>query len=240
MRGIVLAAGGGMRLRPLTDELPKTLLPVDGDRTILELAVANLAEVGVHDVLVVSGHAAHTIDAAAADYGRRYGLAIEVRFNERYDTANNAYSLWLTRDVWTDGALMVNGDTIHPVTVEERLIAARGHADLLLAVDDVKLLAEEEMKVALAADGRLQRISKGLDPTEADGEYIGVNLIEPAAAADLAAALERTFGRDPTRWYEDGFQEFVDTGGDALGVPIGTVPWVEVDDHADLARARSL
>lgn len=240
MRGIVLAAGGGTRLRPLTDDLPKTLLPVDGERTILELAVANLAEVGIREVLVVSGHAAHTIDAAAATYADRYHLDIEVRFNERFDTANNAYSLWVTRDRWADGAMMVNGDTIHPASVEERLLDARGQADLLLAVDDVKALAEEEMKVELDDTGLLQRISKTMDPTTASGEYIGVNLIEAAATDALAAALERTFERDPSRWYEDGFQEFVDTGGQAMAVPIGDVPWVEVDDHDDLARARSL
>jgi hypothetical protein len=52
--------------------------------------------------------------------------------------------------------------------------------------------------------------------------------------------LEDTFQRDPSRWYEDGFQEFVDRGGAARGVSIGEVAWVEVDDHDDLARARSL
>jgi choline kinase len=240
VRGIVLAAGGGTRLRPLTDALPKTLLPVDGDRTILELAVANLAAVDVRDVTVVTGHAAETIDRVVPDYAERYGVDVHVRFNERYDTANNAYSLWLTRDLWADGALMVNGDTVHPASVEQRLLSARDGADLVLAIDQAKPLADEEMKVALTDDGLLRHISKGLDPTTADGEYIGVTLIEPTAGTALASALEDTFERDPSRWYEDGFQEFVDRGGAVRGVAIGEVAWVEVDDHDDLARARSL
>ena len=240
MHGIVLAAGGGTRLRPLTDDLPKTLLTVDGDRTILELAFANLAAVEVRDVLVVSGHAAGAIDEMVPVYAARYGVRAEVRYNDRFDTANNAHSLWLTRDRWQEGALIVNGDTVHPPSVEEQLLAARGMAPLLLALDDVKLLADEEMKVAVADTGAVTRISKRLDPAAAIGEYIGVSLIEPDAALPLADALLRTVAADPGRWYEDGYQEYLGSGGLVRTVPIGDVPWVEVDDHADLERARSL
>lgn len=240
MRGIVLAAGGGTRLRPLTDELPKTLLPVDGDRTILELAIANLAAVGVTAIHVVSGHAASTIADVAPDYSQRYGVPVEVRHNDRFDTANNAYSLWLTRDLWDEGALVVNGDTVHPVSVEESLLASRDGTAVLLAVDEVKALAEEEMKVEVASGGSVERISKALDPSLASGEYIGVSLIERRAEPALSGALEATFIEDPGRWYEDGFQRFVDAGGQVRAVGIGEVAWVEVDDHRDLAVARSL
>lgn len=240
MRGIVLAAGGGMRLRPLTDELPKTLLPVDGDRTILELVLANLAAVGVREVTVVTGHGAEHVAAVTPDLEARHGLDLELRFNPRHDTANNAYSLWLTRDRWDDEVLLVNGDTVHPVEVERRLLAARGTSPLLLAVDDVKELADEEMKVVLTADGGIASISKALDPATAAGEYIGVALVDPSIAGPLADALERTFLRDPDLYYEDGFQAYVDAGGASAVVPIGHQPWVEVDDHRDLERARGL
>jgi choline kinase len=241
MRGIVLAAGGGTRLRPLTDELPKTLLPVTEDgRSVLELAVANLAEVGITDIAVVTGHAAGAIDDVKPTLETRYGLTLDLRFNERYSTWNNAYSVWLVRDVISEGAILINGDTVHPVDVERRLLAARGDAPVLLAVDDDKTLGEEEMKVHLE-DGRLTRINKAIDPPSADGEYIGVTLFEPDAGAPLADALKATFERDPGLYYEDGYQELADRGGVIRAVSIGAdVPWVEVDDHADLARARDL
>jgi hypothetical protein len=54
-------------------------------------------------------------------------------------------------------------------------------------------------------------------------------------------SLKATFNRDPGLYYEDGYQEYVDRGGDIRAVPIGErVAWVEVDDHADLARAREV
>lgn len=240
MLGIVLAAGGGTRLRPLTDALPKTLLPVEGDRTIFELAVVNLREVGITDVVVVTGHAAKLIEDCGAVLEQRYGVTLHLVFNERYADWNNAYSLWLARAAFHEAALLVNGDTVHPVDVQRRLLEARGQAPVLLALDDHKRLGEEEMKVRLAADGSLTRINKALDPDAVDGEYIGVSLIEPDAAEPLAQALEATFQRDPGLYYEDGYQELVDRGGQVRTAGIGDVRWVEVDNHDDLARARQI
>jgi choline kinase len=96
------------------------------------------------------------------------------------------------------------------------------------------------MKVHVSDAGLLTRINKALDPANAQGEYIGVTLIEPVAADALADALEATWRRDPSLYYEDGFQELADRGGKVAIAPIGVVEWVEVDDHADLARAREV
>jgi choline kinase len=240
MIGIVLAAGGGMRLRPLTDELPKTLLPVDGQRSILEIAVRNFAEVGVTQTIVVVGHAAHEVKDRVPGLEARYGVTLELVHNDRHDVWNNAYSLWLARDAFKESALLCNGDTVHPVTVEERLLTARGAAPIILAVDDQKSLAQEEMKVVLDAAGRLAQINKAIDPAAADGEYIGVTLIEPEAADRLSEALHAVFERDTTLYYEDGYQQYVDWGELIRTTPIGRCAWVEVDNHADLARAREI
>jgi choline kinase len=239
MKGLVLAAGPGRRLHPLTEALPKTLLPLDDSHTILDLALENLASVGVEDVVVVTGFAAEQVEERAAGLERRHGVRLELLFNERAQEWNNAYSLWLAREAFAGGAILVNGDTVHPRTVEESLLAARGPA-VLLAVDREKALGEEEMKVILSEDGSLLRINKQIDPTGAAGEYIGVALIEPAAAQPLADSLEATWRRDPSLYYEDGFQELADRGGEVRVAPIGAVDWVEVDDQADLARAKEL
>jgi choline kinase len=237
--GLVLAAGKGERLRPLTDALPKTLLPVDGDRTILDVVLANFAAVGLERAVIVTGFAAARVDELAPELERRHGLRIETLFNPKAEEWNNAYSLWCARDHLTEGVLLSNGDTVHPPSVEEDVLAARG-AGVTLAVDRQKPLGAEEMKVHLSPEGRLERINKALDPASAHGEYIGITLIEPAAAEPLAAALEATWRRDPGLYYEDGFQELADRGGDVGAAAIRPVEWVEVDDHADLARARAI
>jgi len=191
--GLVLAAGAGRRLRPYTDRLPKALVPVDGDRTVLDVILANFASVGLRDVGVIVGYAAEAVVERRAELERRHGVRLELVQNDRAEDWNNAYSLWCARDLLTEGVLLSNGDTVHPVSVEESLLGSEG-APLRIAVDDRKVLAHEEMKIQLGEDGGLSRITKQLDPATAAGEYIGVSLIEPKAAAPLAAALTRRGG----------------------------------------------
>ncbi|HTP14932.1 MAG TPA: phosphocholine cytidylyltransferase family protein [Streptosporangiaceae bacterium] len=245
MIGMVLAAGAGRRLRPDTDALPKTLLPVAGETTILDIGLRNLAAVGLTDVVVVVGYAARAIADRVPELEHRHGIAIELVHNDRAQEWNNAYSLWLARERFAQGVLLVNGDTVHPVGVEKTLLAARTgdsgrHADVIIAIDDVKQLAAEEMKVILGTRGLLARISKEIDPAQAQGEYIGATLITSAAAVPLGDALEATWRRDPGLYYEDGYQELADRGGHIAVAPIGAVDWVEVDDHRDLRRAREI
>ncbi|HEY1642288.1 MAG TPA: phosphocholine cytidylyltransferase family protein [Streptosporangiaceae bacterium] len=243
MIGMVLAAGAGRRLRPDTDNLPKALLPVSGDTTILDISLRNLAEVGLSDVVVVVGYAADAVADRVADLEKRHGVSLELVHNDRAEEWNNAYSLWLAREHFSQGVLLVNGDTVHPVSVERTLLGAQqagGHADLILALDTVKKLADEEMKVIVDDRGLVRRITKLMDPAQAHGEYIGATLIQGAAAAALADSLEATWRRDPNLYYEDGYQELADRGGEVAVAPIGEVEWVEVDDHRDLRRARDI
>jgi choline kinase len=237
---MVLAAGAGRRLESLTQDLPKTLLPVDGERTILDIALGNLRRAGLETVVVVTGYAAERLSERRAALEARHDVELELVFNPKAEEWNNAYSLWCAREHFAHGVLLCNGDTVHPPEVEERLMAGRGHAELVLALDDAKPLGQEEMKVLLGGDGLLRGINKAHDPAAAAGEYIGLTLIEPAAADALAEALEATWRRDPGLYYEDGFQEYADRGGRVGVASVGGLEWVEVDDQADLDRAREM
>jgi choline kinase len=240
MIGMVLAAGAGRRLRPYTDTLPKALVPVDGDTTILDIALRNLAAVDLREVVVVVGYAANAVEERREALERRHGVKLTLVHNDKAEIWNNAYSMWTAREEMADGVLMVNGDTVHPVAVEETLLANRG-PDVLLAIDAEKQLADEEMKIQVSDDRALTRITKLMDPATAFGEYIGATLVEPPAVPRLADALKATFERDPDLYYEDGYQEMVDRGEriDIATLPPGTA-WVEVDNHDDLAKAREI
>jgi choline kinase len=239
MIGLVLAAGAGRRLRPYTDTLPKALVPVDGDTTIMDISLRNLAAAGLTDVTIVVGYRAVEVENRKDAFEQKYGVRITLVHNDKAEEWNNAYSLWLAREQFAQGALLVNGDTVHPVSVEQTLLANRGPG-ILLAVDSLKKLGEEEMKTVFSADGQLTKITKLMDPSEAYGEYIGATVIEASAAAGLADALQATWERDPNLYYEDGYQEYADRGGEVRAAVIGDVPWVEVDNHDDLAKARDI
>lgn len=240
MIGLILAAGAGRRLRPYTDTLPKALVPVDGDRTVMDLTLANFAEVGLTDAAVVVGYRAEAVRERTAALEAAYGVTLHLVHNDKAEEWNNAYSLWCARDLLGEGVILANGDTVHPASVERTLLAARGSQQIILALDTVKKLADEEMKVVWTSESGVRRITKLMEPAQATGEYIGVTLIEASAGAELADALRATFERDPQLYYEDGYQELVDRGFRVDVQPIGEVDWVEIDNHEDLAKARRI
>lgn len=241
MKGLVLAAGRGTRLGALTATRPKTLLEVSPGRSILDVALASLAAVGITEIAAVVGFGADEITRSRAALEAEHRIALTLIANDRAETWNNAYSLWLATD-WIDAdTVLVNGDTVHPASVERTLLATTAPGrDILLGVDTVKRLGEEEMKVVLTPEGDVVRIDKSISPDEADGEYIGVALVRTAAVPALHAALETTWTTDPTQYYEDAFQVLADLGHRIAGVAIGTVEWIEVDSPADLERAREI
>jgi choline kinase len=238
--GLVLAAGAGRRLGALTEDLPKALLPVRGETSLLELTLHNLASVGLTEVAVVTGFAAHRVAEAAPGLEERCGVTLELVPNDKALEWNNAYSLWCARALFDQDVMLCNGDTLHPASVEERLLAATDGPDLQIGLETRKHLADEEMKVYADERGHVLRINKALDPQRAQGEYLGVSLIRRGVAAELADALKATFERDPGLYYEDGYQELVDRGVPVGTVDIGEVSWVEVDDERDLERAREI
>ncbi len=241
MIGLVLAAGAGRRLRPYTDTLPKALVPITPETTVLDLTLANYAEVGITDVAIIVGYAAEAIEARVDGFQDRYGVSLELVYNDKAETWNNAYSLWCARDLLSNGVMLANGDTVHPASVQRTLLDARGEdRQFILALDTEKSLADEEMKVIWTPATGVEVIPKLMDPTTATGEYIGVTLIEPSAAEALADALKQTWERDPHLYYEDGYQLLVDQGTRIDVAGIGKVDWVEIDNHDDLARAREI
>ncbi|MER6028478.1 phosphocholine cytidylyltransferase family protein [Streptomyces sp. NPDC001851] len=246
MIGLVLAAGAGRRLRPYTDTLPKALVPVGAEDapdalTVLDLTLGNFAEVGLTEAAIIVGYRKEAVYERRAALEQKYGLKLTLIDNDKAEEWNNAYSLWCGRDALKDGVILANGDTVHPVSVEKTLLAARGEGRrIILALDTVKNLADEEMKVVVDPEKGVQRITKLMDPAEATGEYIGVTLIEGDAAGELADALRTVWETDPQLYYEDGYQELVNRGFTIDVAPIGDVPWVEIDNHDDLARGREI
>ena len=239
MIGLILAAGAGRRLRPYTDTLPKALVPLDDERSVMDLTLKNFAEVGLTDVAIIIGYAADQVHQRKDALEERYGVNIELVFNDKAEEWNNAYSLWCGRDVLRQGAIVANGDTIHPVSVEQ-LLLTQSHDHITLAVDAVKSLADEEMKVQLNERSGVTLITKLMEPHTASGEYIGVSHIPAGSVGELADALKTTWERDPNLYYEDGYQEMVNRGVHIATAAIGDLPWIEVDTLEDLAKAREI
>ena len=242
MHVVVLAAGRGSRLGALGDATPKWLLHVGG-RTLADRHLEGIARAGgsVASVRVVVGHAAEAIEVELADRSQHVGVVA----NPEYAELNNWWSmLRALRELPDDGPIvLLNADLLvepeHVTAFVEA--AAAGPADGLLAVDLVKQLTHESMKVSLTADATLARIGK-VEIDAPAGEYVGMLMARGVALRRLRVVLEGFVGRPDAvnEWYEGAIGQTA-----AAGVPwhvwaMAPGGWVEIDDDADLEAAESL
>ena len=229
VHAVVLAAGIGRRLQPLTDETPKTLLEVNG-RPILGHILDALVAADYERVTVVTGFEADQIRAFCEGYD---DLAFEYIHSDAFRETNNSYSLWLARERLHEGFTLVNSDTLFPTDCLDRL---RVHDGSALVVDADKELDEEEMKIRVENE-RVVAVGKELE--RADGEYIGLCKFESEDATALVHQLDDLVDQGQTNeWYEAAFDRLVPDR------PVSVVAvrddWIEIDDREDLRVARRL
>ncbi len=233
MRAVILAAGLGKRLKPVTDKVPKGLIRV-GNKTLLERAIEIIKSyLNPDKIIFIVGHRGELIKQKFG--GKENHIIID---NPYYDTKNNIYSLWLAYNHLNgDSYLLLNSDVLfHPGIL--KIAVESGFNDFLI-IDNTKPLGEEEMKVVIE-DGLIKKISKKLDPAISHGEYIGIAMFSSECAELLRQHLEKLLndGQD---------QEFYEAAIDALikEYPIHAtytkgLPWIEIDNHDDLKKAREI
>jgi len=232
---VILVAGIGSRLRPITDTRPKALAPV-GDETILGRAVRLLLDFGISRLILATGYREAAVREALAD------LASEVVYcpNPRYESTQNSVSLALCREA-VDGRsfFKLDGDVVFDPELLSRIAAAR--AELSAGVDSARKVDEEAMKVVVEA-GMIRRFGKAVPLSESHGESIGIERIASSASGRLFDALDDRVAAGVTGlYYEDVYSQMIERGElEAEAADVSGLRWTEVDTFEDLEAARRL
>lgn len=235
MDAVILSAGQGSRLLPLTEDRPKCLLEIGGV-SILARQLETLRAAGVACATVVTGFRAAAVEDIARAAARS-GFQVQALYNPFYNVADNLASCWMARAAMTGDFLLLNGDTLFEPAILRRLLAAPD-APAVVAIDRKSAYDSDDMKVRLA-DGRLADIAKTLDADEVDGEAIGLTRFGPDGAAAFVQTLEQTM-RTPNglNWHFPRALAVLAGRGMADVCSIEGLVWAEVDFPHDLEAAR--
>ncbi|MEZ4329278.1 MAG: phosphocholine cytidylyltransferase family protein, partial [Polyangiales bacterium] len=201
-RAIILAAGRGARLQPLTDDRPKCLLPL-GQGTILSRQLDACLSIGVDDIVLVTGYAFEMMEAEVARWRAAAGTKARVStvYNPYFATTNNMFSLWVARHFMDRDFLVINADNVFAVDTL-RAIARCDEHPILVPVAQRPAYDAEDMKVRIV-DGRILEIAKTIPLDEASGESLGIRAFFREGRQLLSDELE-AMGRDSdpaTAWY---------------------------------------
>ena len=233
-KAIVLSAGKGSRLHPLTNDKPKCLIEFNG-KSLLEWQLDTLAAGGIRDVVVVTGFNEHLVEAVAQ---RREG--VRTLFNPFYQVADNLGSVWIARHEFDRDTLLLNGDTLVSEALLGRVLAAP-EAPITVTVDEKDDYDADDMKV-LREGTRLLRIGKALEAGNYNAESIGLLAFRGQGGRLFIDQVERMMrtSEGTRRWYLRAIDALAQAGTEVETVSIHGEDWQEVDFPEDLEKARAV
>ncbi len=238
MRVIILAAGQGKRLLPLTADVPKALLDIGG-KPLIQRQIEAFRACDVTDFTVVTGYATGKVEQMLSTLRSKLGIKTTIVFNPFYAVADNLASCWMARQELQGDCIQVNGDNVFRADLVERLLKAKVET-AAVAINRKTAYDADDMKVMLDSN-RLTEIGKTLPLDTVDGEAIGFYIFRNSGTSAYVAELELAM-RDPNglkRWFPSAI------GSLAKKIKIETVEvtgtqWCEVDFPVDLQGARQL
>lgn len=234
-KAIILSAGQGSRLLPLTADMPKCMIDFNG-RTLIEWQIEALKANGIRHISVVTGFRTQRVEAHLAGVT---GVEIETIFNPFFQVADNLGTCWIARHAMDRDFIILNGDTIISDDIVARLIRGAGWP-ITVTVDVKPAYDEDDMKVHREGD-KLMSIGKRLGADVANAESIGMLAFRgdgPAIFRDQVEKMMRT-PEGVERWYLRAIDML------AMEQEIGTasiegLEWAEVDFPQDVDIAREL
>lgn len=240
MQAIILAAGFGQRLSPITEKIPKALVMVNG-KSLLENALSQLAEYEMIDeVIIVVGHLK---DKIMEQIGTSYkGMRITYVDNPRHRQTNNVYSFYLTKEYIRDDVVMLECDLFFNKTLLRSIMDGRAECNILVSpynkktMDGTVILTEGDRAKALVIK-KFQ--TEGFDYTGCMKTVNVYKFSKDFLVNHFLPAIETYVKYESVNsYYELVLGSLIYYGNsDIRVVEISEDCWAEVDDIDDLRRA---
>ncbi len=235
MRAIIIAAGKGTRLYPLTKNTPKSLLEIGDGLTLLESQLHSLKVNNIKDVTIIVGYLAPQIEAKIEKY--RDDFNIDIVYNPFYDVSNNLVSVWMARYYMNDDFITINGDDIFNPQIIETLL--KSQEQITMVIDKKDSYDEDDMKI-ISQRGLVQKVSKKIPIDQANGESVGIIKFSGHGRKIYVETLE-SMVRNPenlNKFYLEAIQKIIDSGYHVHMSECSPDQWGELDFHPDLLFIR--
>ena len=239
---IILAAGKGERIMPLTQNTPKPCLDLGHGKTLFEEQLENIKKSNViGEVNLVIGYLAEQVEAKMG-YWRQNGTLINTTYNPFYENSNNLISLWLARHNMDSDFIVTNGDNLFEHEVFNALVNNhQGREGIFLTVCQREKYGADDMKVIIDGNGSLGRVSKLIEGDKANGESVGLVLVSGQKYRELFKQNLEELARNRdyiNKYWLEVFNLMISKGIPIYTFNIDKSKWQEIDVHPDLENLR--
>ncbi|MGH2307432.1 sugar phosphate nucleotidyltransferase [Aliarcobacter sp. ERUVET-8] len=243
MKLIILAAGIGNRLSPSTENTPKSLLKVDGEKTLLDKQLEAAKYCGIKEICIVTGFQTKKIEdkiKSRADLE----LNISIIYNPFFKSHNNLVSLWTSTNFMDEDFIMINGDNIFKPNILSNLINKAKELEnvLLVAINKKSVYDEDDTKLILNKENQIIKISKEIDYKNISAEWIGMCAVRGKFIKEFVDKINDVIKTpellEGSPHYLSVFQGLIDDGKSLKTIEIEPNTWGEIDFLTDLEYVR--
>lgn len=245
MRLFILAAGTGSRLLPLTKSTPKVLLKLDGKTCLLDRQIENAIESKyIHEIVIISGYLGQQIK----DHVKTYQEKIDIKtiYNPFYNVSNNLMSLWTVHHLMNEqDFLITNGDNMYDHGVIDQVIdqSTKSNDGIFLTIDYKDHYDEDDMKVQIDNNNKIQRVHKEIGIEETKAESVGLSIVKGTGSKKLFADKLIELSEDQSfinKFWLEIYNELVKDNIPIEQCIIEESVWNEVDFHPDINFIQTL
>jgi choline kinase len=241
MNLIILAAGVGSRLFPLTKDKPKSLIDLGDGTTLLDRQIQNAINCDIIDTIyIVTGYRASQIEEKIEQY--KSEINIVSLYNPFYETSNNLFSLWFAQFVM-DGKdfLISNGDNIYKDNVYNNIHEISSNT-ISITIDYKTEYDEDDMKVTMDEKGNVKHVSKLIHKEKISAESVGLAIVKGSKNRKIfkekLASLVKDITNKDKFWLE--IFNALATDGQKIGTyVIEKRDWGEIDFHPDIQSVKA-
>lgn len=238
MISVILSAGMGRRLKPLTQDIPKPLLEING-MTLLERMIRNCMDSGISDFIVIAGFNKQKVYDIAEALEEKYDISIEIIDNDDYAITNTSVSVYLASSYIENNSLddfiLINGDNVVDPQIISNIVKAD---DTGLVVDNFKKLNEESFKLIIE-NNIIKEIGKDIDIHSSTGEFIGISKVVKSDIQMFNQILSGLIDEDEQNYYDFTFKDLSNKTAIDYVFTNG-LEWTEIDDANDWQIANDL
>lgn len=239
MIGVILAAGMGTRLRPLTDEIPKPLLELNG-KILLERMIENCINENIKKFIVITGYFSEKTVDFCLNLEKKHNIQIKTIKNDEFDVTNTSVSTYLAstyieKNNLKDDFILINGDNVLNPLIIHNVCESNNTS---LVIDNVKKLNEESFKIIIK-NNIIQEIGKELPINESSGEFIGVSKVNNDDIPYFNEFLKQLIEENSQNYYDYVFKVLSNKVNLSYVYTDG-LEWTEIDDMTDFENAKNI
>lgn len=232
MKALILAAGVGSRLAPITDRCPKCMVPVGG-KPIIFKQIENLRLNGISDITIIAGYKADILEQAV----KSSFTGINIIYNKDYAQTNNMFSAYMGHEaIQKNNFLMMNADVFFDASIIQNLYELEEDNAIVVDIGNYMI---ESMKV-VERKGRITEISKNILPEHALGSSIDVYKFSSSAGEKFFEKCKDyiEFKGERNLWSEVALDDILSDVKFMVCPMVGR--WYEIDNHEDLEIANRI